>query len=330
MNEDLLIRYLTHRCTPVEIKDVNKWVATDQANADWLFEMERIWSLKNELRFSHKREIEDAYKLFLFSLQKNSSYKKDYPPKRSLSFSWLKYAVAIFLIGLLSMNLYLMFDEEEVRMNEIEVPNGQRVSLVLSDGTRVWLNSRSKFTYPSVFAAKSRNVKLEGEGFFEVAHNKKIPFIVQSDLVFVRVLGTKFNMKAYLDEPSSVTLSEGKVEVVTNDNTHQMILKPNEQATYTKEAGFVKAQVLNAEVARSWTLGEAAYINKRLDEITSDLERKFNVRIHIKDKSLASEIFTCRFKEGATIEQVLTLLKETRDLDYIIKGDQIQIYKPIK
>lgn len=329
MNEDLLIRYLTHRCTPVEIKEIDKWVAADQANADWLFEMERIWSLKDELRFSDKREIEDAYNRFVFSLQKNSSPKR-YSPKRSLPFSWLKYAVAIFLVGLLSMNLYLIFDEEEIRVNEIEVPNGQRVSLILSDGTRVWLNARSKFTYPSAFAAKSRNVKLEGEGFFEVAHNKKLPFIVQSDLVFVRVLGTKFNMKAYRDEPSSVTLSEGKVEVVANDNTHQMILKPNEQATYTKEAGFVKTQVLNAEVARSWTLGEAAYINKRLDAITSDLERKFGVHIHIKDKSLASEIFTCRFKERATIEQVLTLLKETRDLDYIIKGDQIQIYKPIK
>lgn len=330
MNEDLLIRYLTHRCTPVEIKDVDKWVATDQANADWLFEMERIWSLKNELRFSDKKEIEDAYNRFVFSLQKDSLEKKIISRKRSLSFSWLKYAVAIFLVGLLSMNLYLMFDEEEIRMNEIEVPNGQRVSLTLSDGTRVWLNARSKFTYPSAFAAKSRNVKLEGEGFFEVARNSKLPFIVQSDLVFVRVLGTKFNMKAYRGDPSSVTLSEGKVEVVANNNAHQMILKPNEQTIYTKEAGFVKTQVLNAEIARSWTLGEAAYINKRLDEITSDLERKFGVHIHIKDKSLASEIFTCRFKEGATIEQVLTLLKETRDLDYIIKNDQIQIYKPIK
>ena len=142
MNEDLLIRYLTHRCTPVEIKEIDKWVAADQANADWLFEVERVWSLKDELRFSDKREIEDAYNRFVFSLQKNSSPKR-YSPKRSLSFSWLKYAVAIFLVGLLSMNLYLIFDEEEIRVNEIEVPNGQRVSLILSDGTRVWLNARS-------------------------------------------------------------------------------------------------------------------------------------------------------------------------------------------
>lgn len=328
MDEELLIRFLTHRCSSDEIRKVDKWMAQDNANADWLFEMERIWSLKDQLRFSDKQEIEMAYARFMSGLQ-----KKDIKVKKSWNhfyLSWMKYAVAIVLIGLLGANLYFLLQEESSSMNMVEVPNGQRVSLTLSDGTKVWLNARSKFTYPSAFAVKSRNVKLEGEGFFEVAHNSKLPFIVQSDLFFVRVLGTKFNMKAYLDEPSSVTLSEGKVEVVTNDNTHQMILKPNEQVTYTKKAGFVKAQVLNAEVARSWTLGEAAYINKRLDEITSDLERKFSVHIHIKDKSLASEIFTCRFKEGATIEQVLILLKETRDLDYVIKDDHIQIYKPIK
>ena len=77
-------------------------------------------------------------------------------------------------------------------------------------------------------------------------------------------------------------------------------------------------------------MGEAAYQNKRLDEITDDLERKFDVHIDIRDRELSSEIFTCRFKESATIDQVLTLLKETRKLDYKIRGTQIEIYKPLK
>lgn len=71
MNEDLLIQYLSHRCTPAEIRELDKWIAADQANADWLFEMERIWGLKDELRFSDKKEIETAYIRFISELQKD-------------------------------------------------------------------------------------------------------------------------------------------------------------------------------------------------------------------------------------------------------------------
>lgn len=328
MNEDLLIRYLTHSCTPAEIREIDEWIATDQANADWLFEMERIWSLKDELRFSEKKEIEAAYTRFISELQEKDM--KNETEKLSFSLSWIKYVAAVVLIGLLSTNLYFLLEEKNELMNVVEVPNGQRVSLTLSDGTKVWLNSHSKFTYPAQFSSKSRNVTLKGEGFFEVTRNEKSPFTVYSELLKVRVLGTKFNVKAYEEEPFFITLAEGKVEVVTNDDEHKITMKPNEQVSYSRKNGMMLEKMVNTDTVRSWTLGEAAYINKRLDEITSDLERKFDVQIQILDQELASEIFTCRFKETATIDQVLTLLKETRKVDYKIQGDQIQIYEPLK
>lgn len=328
MNEDLLIRYLTHSCTPAEIREIDEWIATDQANADWLFEMERIWSLKDELRFSEKKEIEAAYTRFISELQEKDM--KNETEKLSFSLSWIKYVAAVVLIGLLSTNLYFLLEEKNELMNVVEVPNGQRVSLTLSDGTKVWLNSHSKFTYPAQFSSKSRNVTLKGEGFFEVTRNEKSPFTVYSELLKVRVLGTKFNVKAYEEEPFFITLTEGKVEVVTNDDEHKITMKPNEQVSYSRKNGMMLEKMVNTDTVRSWTLGEAAYINKRLDEITSDLERKFDVQIQILDQELASEIFTCRFKETATIDQVLTLLKETRKVDYKIQGDQIQIYEPLK
>lgn len=328
MDEDLLIRYLTHRCNPAEIKEIDKWIAADQANADWLFEMERIWGLKDELRFSDKKEIEAAYTRFISELPEKSRKKR----VRTLSFSlsWLKYVAAVVLIGLLSANLYFQLKDEPELMNIVEVPKGQRASLILSDGTKVWLNSHSKFTYPARFTRKNRDVKLEGEGFFEVAHNEKAPFTIHADLLKIRVLGTKFNVKAYSEEPSFITLAEGKVEVVTTNNEQKITMKPNQQVTYSKANGLQIDKDVNPDIVRSWTLGEAAYINKRLDEITNDLERKFNVHIDIMDQELASEIFTCRFKDMATINQVLTLLKETRKLDYTIREDRIQIYKPTK
>ena len=329
MNEDILIRFVTHRCTPEEIKEIDQWIAASQANADWLFEMERIWSLKDQLRFSDKQEIEMAYARFMSGLQEKET-KVQIVQRRSAYIVWLKYAAAIVLIGLLSTNLFYQLREEPVAMNMVEVPNGQRVSLTLSDGTKVWLNSHSKFTYPARFSSKERDVKLEGEGFFEVAHNEKSPFVVHADLLHVKVLGTKFNVRAYDEEPSSITLAEGKVEVATNDNEHKVTLKPNEQVTYSKKGGLIVNKSVNASLTKSWTLGEAAYINKQLADIVSDLERRFNVHITVEDPELTKEVFTSRFKETATIDQVLTLLKDTRKLDYKIQGDHIRIYKPLK
>ena len=242
----------------------------------------------------------------------------------------MKYAAAILLIGLLSTNLYFLLKEEPSSMNMVEVPNGQRVSLTLSDGTKVWLNSHSKFTYPARFSSKNRDVELEGEGFFEVAHNEKVPFVVHADLLQVKVLGTKFNVKVYNEEPSAITLAEGKVEVATNDNEHKVTLRPNEQVTYSRENGLAVNKSVNTSLVRSWTVGEAAYVNEQLIDIVTDLERRFNVHITVKDPELNTELFTCRFKETAKINQVLTLLKDTRKLDYKIQGDQIQIYKPLK
>lgn len=328
MDEEILIRFLTHRCLPEEIKVVDEWIASDQANADWLFEMERIWSLKDELRFMDNQEIKAAYNRFIAGLQKKEEVISVIP-KRPAYLSWIKYAAAVVLIGLLSINLYLLSREEPSSMNIVEVPNGQRVSLTLSDGTKVWLNSLSKFTYPAHFSSKNRSVKLEGEGFFEVTHNEKAPFIVHIDQLQVKVLGTKFNMKAYNDEPSSISLVEGKVEIATNDNEYKVVLNPNEQANYSKKDGLKVDKSVNLANIRSWTTGLSSYINEPLEEIVKGLEEKFYVHITIKDQSLNSEIFTCRFKETATINQVLTLLKETRKLDYSIQGDQIQIYKPL-
>lgn len=328
MNEELLIRFLTHRCTPDELNTINDWITSDPANAEWLFNIEHIWSLKDELRFSDKKEIETAYNRFVSHIK-----EKEATPRKArivLSTSWLKYVAAIVIIAFLGANIYLFTNKESVEINTIEVPKGQRASVILSDGTKVWLNSQSKLIYPAKFLSQKRSVKLEGEGFFEVAHNAESPFCVESNLIHVQVLGTKFNMKSYPDEPSQVTLTEGKVEVTDNSNQHQVTLNPNEQVSYSVKTGMLLTQQVNTKTVKSWTSGEIAYTNKALKEIANDLERQFDVRISITDRALASEAFTCHFKKATTIKEVLELLKETRQLDYSIKEQEIKIYKPSK
>lgn len=226
MDEQLLIRFLTHTCTPEDLRSIDQWIASGKPNADWLFEMERIWSLKDELRFSDRREIEEAYNRFTLSLGKSKNAKPHF-----YIYPILKYVAAVIIIGLLGLNLYKMVQPATVGENTVEVPKGQRASLMLSDGTKIWLNSQSKLIYPTQFSDKERNVRLEGEAFFDVAHKEHLPFVVHSPLLAIKVLGTKFNVKAYFDEKSVVTLAEGKVEVETNDCKNRLTLKPNEQVS---------------------------------------------------------------------------------------------------
>lgn len=206
-------------------------------------------------------------------------------------------------------------------VNVIEVSRGQRVNLTLSDGTNVYLNSGSKFTYPSNFSAQNRTVELIGEGFFEVCHDDSKPFIVRMPLLEVKVLGTRFNVKAYSDENTEVTLEKGKVKVYVEGEAGKASgsgweLYPNQQLHCTPDQQVTLKDV-EAELSMSWLEGAFFFDNQPLSTIAKELERRFDVDIRLQDPQLAKVVFTCHTKAGATLNQILDALKNTKVLDYI-------------
>jgi len=201
-------------------------------------------------------------------------------------------------------------------MNVIEVPKGELATLTFSDGTKVWLNADTRFSYPSNFMAKKREVIIEGEGYFDVIPNKKRPFVVKGDLFNVNVLGTQFNIKAHKNEDAEISLKEGKIEVnPLEDEKKKMILHPNEQLCYTTDGKTILMKK-DLSAINSWSRGETAFYSQPLSVIAKTLERKYNVSIIIKGKNLEKEIFTCRTKAGVTVINVLDLLKETQRIEY--------------
>lgn len=330
MNENLLIKYLTHTATEEELKEVERWLSSDKRNAEWLFDMERILSLKDELKYSDEKRVSEAFSQFMFSV----SDKEETPvrindnSRRLWLRNFMRYAAAViitFTVSFAVFNLVNPAKETMITYNTVEVPKGQRASLLLSDGTKVWLNSDSKLIYPSHFSEKERTVKLEGEGYFEVSHNPEKPFVVDGELLDVRVLGTKFNFKSYKEEDVSVTLTEGKVEVSTSDGENSLTLNPDEQVIYSPEAGIVLNKDIDTDLHKSWMKGEVVFQNQPLSVICKDLERKFDVVISIKDAELSDKLFTCRFKDNLNINQVMDLLEATRELDYMIDDRNIVI-----
>ncbi|MDO4703048.1 MAG: FecR domain-containing protein [Tannerella sp.] len=323
MNEQLLVRFLMKQCSAEELKSIDRWVAADPAHADWLYEMEHLWSLKDELRFSDEQEIKRSYRRFLSGI--NRSPSPNTKEKRWKISTFVRYAAAILLAALLAVNGYDLLRSRTLplAMNTIEVPVGQRVSLLLSDGTKVWLNAGSTLSYPSTFGKESRPVSLIGEAFFEVAHDADKPFVVQSDRMYVEVKGTKFCMKTYPEERAVVTLAEGSVQVSSVEADYRVMLKPNEQVSYSEQEGWVLTEHVDAELTRSWIHGELYFVEQPLSEIAKSLERRFGVRIRICNPLSADDTYTCHFRETDSLERVLSLLKETRQLDYKKRNDGV-------
>jgi ferric-dicitrate binding protein FerR (iron transport regulator) len=313
MNEELLIRFLFKQCVPDEIRQVREWIEADEKNKEWLFEMERIWSLKDEARFADKDEIEAAYNRFISSQNKKRSNRNG----KNLFVQYFKYVAAVLLLGVLSLNLYYLLKPNvfDSTSNTVEVPIGQRVNLTLSDGTKVWLNSKSRFTYPVNFSRETRTVQLEGEGYFEVTKDDKIPFIVEGSSLNVTVLGTKFNMKVY-DEEFVVTLKEGKVMVNLEEYGQEVILHPNEKAIRIDERLEVVPIAGDDDII--WKSGVIVFRETPLSEVMKTLSRHYNVEFNLKDSSLKDMGITLKITDEP-LDLVLEYIRLATGIDYKIE-----------
>lgn len=200
----------------------------------------------------------------------------------------------------------------------IEAPVGARTCMYLPDGTQVWLNSCSRLTYSQGFGINDRNLKLEGEGYFEVSRNEQLPFIIHTQEVDVTVLGTQFNFKNYADDSeASVSLLSGKVKLSNHLRQEETLyLQPNEKVTLNKLTGEMKTTRTQVQNSKIWTHDELFFDEELLEDIAKKLMRNYDVKIEVAD-SLKNTRFYGSFKmSGSTIEQVLETISSTNRMKY--------------
>lgn len=210
--------------------------------------------------------------------------------------------------------------------NTIKVPYGKQFSLILSDGTKVEMNSGSSLRYPVTFLKKgTRNVFLEGEAYFDVAKNSNNPFIVKTNDLKVKVLGTRFNISAYQeDEAIFTTLEEGLVEVYNNSNENKIQLAPNEQSFWNKNDRNLQKRVVDISPFLSWREGRIIFKNTRFNTIVKKLQRKYDVIIINNNSQIENEKFTAVF-DNEKIEQILHYFSESYEFKYRRNGKTITI-----
>lgn len=215
--------------------------------------------------------------------------------------------------------------EQPVQSNELVIPRGGENTVVLADGTTVHLNAGSKLTYPVRFAGKRRTVVLQGEAYFEVTKDENRPFVVQTHLGEVTVLGTEFNVNAYADaDVCYTTLVRGKVSFSASDSGESVTLLPGEQAVAT--AGNVEKRAVDLDEYVGWVDGIYTFNNRTLGEIMQTFERWYDIQVYYETPDLRNMTYSGNLKRYGTINSFLDALELTGDLDYKITGRNILIY----
>lgn len=213
----------------------------------------------------------------------------------------------------------------------LSVPKGGEYQLVLSDGSKIWLNSDTKLRFPDRFNGNQRVVYLEGEAYFEVAPNAKMPFIVTVRNMKVEVLGTKFDVKAYReDRMIYTTLLSGCVETSNQQSGQSVILHPNEQCLFDATKQQMKKRSVDAATFIGWKDGRFIFENEPLEEIMKQLCRWYNVEVTYQSPELAKYCFTGNTGRFDQLSSLLYLIEKTYPISFSINGNSIEVRKRIE
>lgn len=209
--------------------------------------------------------------------------------------------------------------------NELAIPKGRSYSLVLSDGTKIWLNALSRIKYPVKFEGRERRVIITGEAFFEVAKDEKTPFIVETSYYNVKVLGTKFNVNAYPDEKVvATTLISGLVSIPSADGSGTVV-EPGEQYKYNKESRKSTIENVNTELYISWINNNLLMEQMRLEDIFKVLTRRYEIDTFFTDEELKNETYSGLVPLNDSLDVILDQISKVSDVEFRIEGKLIVI-----
>lgn len=320
---DLLIsNYLSGEATQEEKDELNRWMAQSPANERLFKESLRIWE-KNRPYFSQIEIIADREKI------KDQIIKRFSQSGKSVGLNYYLIRIAAMLALPLILGIGWYLDSRQMsndsQLCEVITPKGQISKCVLSDGTLVWLNASTTLTYNPALKGGTREVNLDGEAYFEVSTNKDKPFIVTTKQVKIKVLGTVFNLKAYSGEDKvEATLEEGSIEFSIDGCPNEPIkVKPGEQVIFDITQKKIIMGKVETYLHMAWKDGKYVFKNADLGTIILELEKLYDVRIHLENDSLRKLHFRGMFEYEQNIFSALETLERTTKIKYRMNGRDI-------
>ena len=322
--ESLLIKSFSGEADEGEKQLIQDWIAESATNQKTFESYLKLWNNSKQLVLSDSIDLEAALKK-----------TKQHIPQFRKKIHWLSYwkqAAAVLLLSVLLSSVYNYMhqisatNKEQAILQEVKAAFGTQTQLQLADGTTVWLNAGSRLSFPVSFNHQSeRIVNLDGEGFFKVTKDAKHPFIVHTDQMDIKVLGTSFNVNAYKNDKNiTVALEEGKVSLLkqSGGKTKEVLsLKPMEVANYDIENNkIIHTQEKNIERFTAWKDGLIVFSDDPISKVVSRLENWYNVDIQVSDQELLNYHITGTFDDNS-LDQVLYFLSLMSPIDYKIVTD---------
>ena len=327
--DELIANYLTEGLDKNALDELKTWIAASAENQQYFIRQREIWFSAVSREAASVYDKDKAFENFRNRVESQKEIQSTSRRGFSLSALWRYAAVVAIIIAVGCISYW----QGEVNVKDtfadisVEAPLGSKTKLYLPDGTLVWLNAGSRMTYSQGFGVDNRKVELEGEGYFEVKRNEKIPFFVKTKDLQLQVLGTKFNFRDYPeDHEVVVSLLEGKVGL--NNllrEEKEAVLSPD--AVLNKAYGLLTVESVTASNASQWTDGYLFFDEELLPDIAKELERSYNVKIHIANDSLKTFRFYGNFvRREQNIQEVLEALASTEKMQYKIEERNITIY----
>ena len=384
VSKELVIKYLNGESTEAEKLEIDGWLIEKAENRNYFEEVAFLWKAAGVSRGIDEGTKRDDWESLMGRIGKKSEYdliqsQEKQPETHKISGTksreylnrFLKIAALFILAFLFSWAAFSFINKrsqsDSLAYNQIITAKGQKSQIILSDGTRIWLNSETVLKYPAAFNDDQREVYLEGEAFFEVQKKEnRIPFIVKTDDIDIEVLGTRFNVMAYADEETvETTVVEGSICVVRKgaepSQDQNVLLKTNQKATLIKKGSRVilseveldkpmlvksaptissispieKEQILvspevDVELHTAWKDDLLVFQSETLENITYKLERWYDVKIHIENEELRNYRYTGKFAHKETLTQLMEILRLTTPISYTFKKNDLYIEKATK
>jgi ferric-dicitrate binding protein FerR (iron transport regulator) len=317
----LIKKYLKGNCNPEEIAAIHEWYdsfETEQDPADFITSQQQK-ELKFRLLTNIRRNVAS---LELKSTQTN----KRKTVSRTL---YLLSGVAAMLILTIGIFFYVQKKSSFSDLGDVHVVNMTKTiqKLVLSDGSIVWLNPKSKVIYPHNFTSTLRKVQMQGEAFFDVTPDPKRPFIIYSGNVITRVWGTSFRIRAYENIPFEVSVLTGKVSVqLQTRKDSELILLPQQTATYLTASDLLKKGIEKKTSAMSiWHKETMTFDNEPIREVIKVLNAQFKVNISTADEKLLDYVLKADFNDQS-LPSILEMLRKSLNVENEISDDGIILY----
>jgi ferric-dicitrate binding protein FerR (iron transport regulator) len=314
--ETLIARSLENNLTPAEQEALQTWLEQDDTNRRYYNELCSTWEFTGGLTTDIEPDIEDNWARFNRKLQVTEQ-----PAGIIRSYRYIvRVAAAVLLLGGAATAYFMLNASQDIT---VQTAANEKNIIVLSDGTKAFMNHTSTLRYARNFEGGERAVYLEGEAFFDVTKDDKHPFVVYTQQTRTQVLGTSFDVKAYAAQPAEVSVLSGKVAVSGKEENAQLILTQGKKVVFRKNKQLEEDAIANQDFI-AWKENILDFNDELIGNVTKKLEAYYDVKIVVED-NVAGYHIKSHFSSGESLEQVLNTIALTANASWTKEGNVYRI-----